>query len=1204
MKPNALNSLVDALASGAHLPFHEAARLLLNCLGYRSDRTIEHQTGRVGDLPEAFQVNERTTKTAQAFKDEALSAHVMFQVGDEEIRDSAQARLLNDAGWFDAKSTKSFLFVAVELQGTGSGYSRTRLSQFARELNQGLAMPAFVLFRETDTGHLALAFVDRRPHKRADGREVLSHVSLIRGIDPSAPHRAHLDILADLSLNQRLAWMESRGKSRNFDGLRAAVLDALDTAELNKRFYKELFAWFERAVEEATFPADRNRKVDPEHQVIRLITRLMFIWFIKEKGLVAPELFVEERVRGLLKDYDPDDGDSWYRAVLQNLFFATLNTEIERRDFSSRSKLTHRVHGLYRYRDLMADSDRLVDLFEKTPFINGGLFECLDSDDRSQTTGGWRIDCFTDWPDHRAKLSLPNRLFFDDNGLIPLFERYRFTVEENTPIEKEVALDPELLGSVFENLLAAVNPETKETARKKSGSFYTPRPIVDYMIGEALALVLADAASPDDRDPKWWRERLLYSLDAAAAFDDARELFTPSEQERIVRAVADLTVLDPAVGSGAFLISALHTLTLLLRRLDPRNDLWEAVQRSRAADRAKETFLARRDDAARKDELEGVDETFRTYRGSDFGRKLYLIQNCLYGVDIQPVACLIAKLRFFISLAIEQETSQDPASNYGVRPLPNLETRIIAADTLIGVPGQAAIRTSDQEQIEADLRANRERHFHATTWPGKQDCRQRDEELRQALSDELLHAGLSSTDARRVTEWDPYDQNASASWFDTEYMFGEHGFDVVVGNPPYRQLQKDGGALANKYQDAGFRSFVRTGDIYQLFIERGMDLLGGENSVLGYVTSNSWQKAKYGSKTRDLLDGHSPLRFINLGPGVFENAVVDTCVLIVKRGSHGETCRTAELRKGDEFPPREAAWANLRQITNGPWCVLSRAEWSLMEKIEAAGTPLRDWPGVSIYRGLVTGLNRAFIIDSETKEALIREDPRSAELLKPVVRGRDVHAYRVDWAGLWLVDTHNGYGSAPAVNVAAYPAVQRHLGAFMPALNNRQDKGETPYNLRSCAYYEKFRQPKIMWRDMSDHPRFAYSNAEIYCNDKAFVLTCDEVGRDDEGQLLQYLVGVLNSGVVGWYGRNMATTTGAGLPQWKKFSVEIIPIPEPEADVRREIAADVERVIERLERRSTDGPKGEQAPTRDRTGRILRELYGLSAAEGRLLQLD
>ncbi len=1023
------------------MPFHEAALLLLNCLGFRSDRTLPGQTGRVADLPDAFGVKERTTKAAQALKDVALSAHVLFQVGDEEIRGSAQASLLKDTESFDTDSTKSFLFVAVELRGVGAPYSRTRYSQFAREVNQGLAMPAFVLFRESDTGRLALAFVDHRPHKRQPGRAVLSGVSLIRDIDPSDPHRAHLDILSHLSLNARLAWVESRGKSRDFGGLRAAVLDALDTQALNKRFYRELFAWFERAVAEATFPADPNQKLDAEHHVIRLITRLMFIWFIKEKGLVAHELFVEKRVSRLLKGYDPDEGDTWYRAVLQNLFFATLNTKLDRRGFSSVSRRTHRVHSLYRYRDLMADSRRLTEHFQKTPFINGGLFECLDSSDRSQTTGGYRIDCFTDNKDHRTKLQVPNRLFFDDRGLIPLFERYRFTVEENTPIEKEVALDPELLGSVFENLLAAVNPETKETARKKSGSFYTPRPVVEYMVREALLLALAEKAEPEDGDHDYWRDRLRYLLDSAAAFDDAEDLFELGETQRIVEAVADLTVLDPAVGSGAFLISALHTLTLVLRRLDPDNARWEAIQRERAAERAKDAFLERQDDQARKDGLDEIDETFRTYRDSDFGRKLYLLQNCLHGVDIQPVACLIAKLRFFISLAIEQRTSRDPEKNYAITPLPNLETRIVAADTLIDIRGQKTIDTVEQRRIEANLRANRERHFHATTWRGKQSCRLQDRDLRGALHDELVRAGIRSADAKQVAEWDPYDQNASAPWFDTEYMFGQPRFDIVIGNPPYRQLQKDRGLLGKRYKNAGFSTFVKTGDIYQLFIEKGLQLLKGDTAVLTYITSNSWQKAQYGRKTRQLLGGHSPRLLVNLGPGVFDNAVVDTCVLVVREGRSCQDCRTTELRKDDDFPPTEEDWTELRQVEQGPWCVLSKPEWALMEKIEAAGEPLREWPGISIYRGLVTGFNDAFIVDGRTRDELIREDPRSAEVLRPLVRGRDIGAYTVAWADRWLIAMHNGYDGVPRVDVARYPAVERHLHRFMPALAARGRSG-------------------------------------------------------------------------------------------------------------------------------------------------------------------
>ena len=316
----------------------------------------------------------------------------------------------------------------------------------------------------------------------------------------------------------------------------------------------------------------------PEEHVIRLITRLLFVWFIKEKGLVAEDLFVENQVRGLLKDYDPATGDSYYRAILQNLFFATLNTEMDRRGFSPGGGNAHPEPSLYRYADQIADLDGLLARFEQTPFINGGLFDCLDSFGDTGD-GGYRIDCFSDV--HYHLLSIPNRLFFgqDSNspGLITLFNRYKFTVEENTPAEQEVALDPELLGKVFENLLAAYNPETRETARKQTGSYYTPRPVVDYMVDEALVASLAQKVPPEDGNAQAWEaklRRLLDYLDYVDS-DEGRERqqdFTDAEKAGIVRAIAELKVLDPAVGSGAFPMGVLHKLTLETRTETP---YWE-----------------------------------------------------------------------------------------------------------------------------------------------------------------------------------------------------------------------------------------------------------------------------------------------------------------------------------------------------------------------------------------------------------------------------------------------------------------------------------------------------------------------------------------------------------------------------------------------------------------------------------------------------
>ena len=463
------SQIKDTLARMPSRKFSVATTELLGTLGYRSDLVPDGQTATVDDFVRQYRAPTPDTKSEQSFRKSAASVCILFQFTDQEV--AAQGSLFNVAS-FDTSNARSFLFVAVELKA--GSYPRGYYASFTREVNKRWQLPTVVLFR-TSSDLLTLAFVHRRPNRRDPTRDVLGSVSLIREINPSDPHRAHLDILAELSLEERIRWMDAHGQDRNFDGLLAAWLDALDTEELNRCFYQELFCWFERAVAEARFPADSTLPQEPEEHVIRLITRLLFIWFIKEKGLVAEELFVEHQVSGLLRDYDAGEGDSYYRAVLQNLFFATLNTEIAHREFTESDSTTYQAFSCFRYRKEMRDPAALVALFDRTPFINGGLFDCLDS---KEATGreGYRIDYFTDNPGQRRGYSIPNRLFFDDSGLITLFNHYKFTVEENTPAEQEVALDPELLGKVFENLLAAYNPETSESARKQTGSYYTPVP--------------------------------------------------------------------------------------------------------------------------------------------------------------------------------------------------------------------------------------------------------------------------------------------------------------------------------------------------------------------------------------------------------------------------------------------------------------------------------------------------------------------------------------------------------------------------------------------------------------------------------------------------------------------------------------------------------------------------------------------------------
>ena len=1190
-KKEEIESALEAMIDG---DFLETSKDLLAVLGYRSDRTANFP-GTADDFIRRFPARNRSTDTEQEFLNNVESVELVFQVSSEEIAPNDQP-ILFEAPTFDEGYVRTFTFFAIELKD--SGYPRGKYAQFTREVNKRMVMPVVVFFRVKD--RLTIGFVGHRQHRRDPDRDVLEQVTLIKDIRLDDPHRAHTEVLFELSLEECAKWMSDHKEQENFDGLLAAWLARLDTEALNKKFYRELFAWFEWAVEQATFPTDENRTLESKEHVIRLITRVLFVWFIKEKGLVAEELFNETQVCDLLEDYDRDTGDSYYRTVLQNLFFATLNTEIGKRGFSEGGNPRHRNFSLYRYRTEITDPDKLLILFAQTPFINGGLFDCLDSEEATRD-GGYRIDCFSDV--HYSKLSIPNRLFFDDDrGLISLLKHYKFTVEENTPIEQDVALDPELLGKVFENLLAAYNPETGATARKQTGSYYTPRPIVDYMVEEALVATLTGQVSPTDGDAKFWEERLRYLFDYAKAFDDASQWFDSSEADQIVQTISELKILDPAVGSGAFPMGALHKLTLALRRLDPDNTYWEQLQRDRAGKRALGAFDTK-DDQMRSEELLEIDETFRQYRDSDFGRKLYLIQNSIFGVDTLPVACQIAKLRFFISLAIEQEPDRG-ADNFGIKPLPNLETRFIAADTLIGLEGEQTLTSSTAKALERELGENRERHFHATTRPQKLACMREDERLRRELATELRHIGMPANDAEKIVHWDPYDQNASAGWFDAEWMFGiTDEFDVVIGNPPYIQLQKDGGRLGDLYAPCNFDSFTRTGDIYCLFYEKANQLLknGGHTC---FITSNKWMRAAYGKKLRDYFIEHiQPIQLLDMGPDVFD-ATVDTNILILKNAVPDVHTIFKATTLGLDFDTHTGDIARylsdngvaMKLPAKGePWVILSPAELSLKCKIEEVGKPLKDWD-INIYFGIKTGCNEAFIIDEAKREELIAQDPRSAEIIKPLLRGRNIERYHAQWAGLYLINTF----PALNLNIDDYSAVKSYLLEFgrdrleqagkilADGTKSRKKTGNKWFELQDqIAYYPEFEKEKIVWKRIGSILRFAYSQNLLFCLDSTCIAT---------GEKVQFLSAVLNSRLSHYQLFGIAPKTGTGDLIVSVQALEPLLVP-PITEANQHLVTQIEEKVDKILDAIDTNPDANVCKLEKQIDQIVYLLYDLTPEE-------
>ncbi len=614
-----------------------------------------------------------------------------------------------------------------------------------------------------------------------------------------------------------------------------------------------------------------NTKYNAE-SVIRLITCLIFIWFIKEKKLIPENIFDKNELSKILKGFGEKDSTVYYRAILQNLFFATLNQKIEDRKFANdggflKERVDYGIKTLYRYADdFLISKDEAISLFKEVPFLNGGLFDCLD--DQKHEGKLMDFDGFSRKPKKQAQV--PDELFFSQEktvdlseayfdqrkknekvkGLFNIFNNYKFTIAENTPIEEEVALDPELLGRVFENLLASYNPETQTTARKQTGSFYTPREIVNYMVDESLKAYLKQKLetealmSPEDAE---------CGVEILLEYTEKEHLFDIKETEILLHAIDNCKIIDPACGSGAFPMGILHKLVFILQKLDPKNEMWKKIQLEKAREEA-ETIFQIEDKEEREKRLIDINNTFdESINNPDYARKLFLIENCIYGVDIQPIATQISKLRFFISLVVDQKPDIDK-NNFGIIPLPNLELKFVTANTLIDIDkpqGQGILLDSPEvKELEETLKDTRHRLFNARTSTSKQRIREKDRRLRNEMSNILQNSGWSNKSARQLSNWDPYDQNASSPFFDPEWMFGiKDGFEIVIGNPPY-------GNLIEKNQKNTFKreyKFSDLSEISSLFVEKGFDILK-QKGCIAFIITFAITFGKNFSKIRLLLN--------------------------------------------------------------------------------------------------------------------------------------------------------------------------------------------------------------------------------------------------------------------------------------------------------------------------------------------------------------
>ena len=1111
------------------------------------------------------------------------------------------------------------LVLAVELNT--QKVTRTELSTLTRLINRyAKGMPVAVLFRYGN--HIALANAERTEYKQAfrEG-EKIGKVSILKDIDTLNPHRGHLDILETLKIPAKI---------KTFKDLYKHWQEVFNVSTLNKKFYNELFTWYQWTISEevgVTYPndtqTDQDDRVQLEEQIIRLITRVLFVWFIKQKQLVPNELFEEDSLNQLLKDFNPTSlsEGTYYNAILQNLFFATLNKKVTERAFA-KAKNTRDVKTLYRYEEMFnCSEEEVINLFAPIPFLNGGLFECLDKD-KGNDGVRYHLDGFSR-NDRRSPANghythrafVPNAVFFDkEKGLFPLLNRYHFTIEENTPNEIQVALDPELLGNVFENLLGAFNPETKESARKQSGSFYTPKEVVHYMVDESLKAYLKNHLP-----------HIAYE-NIEALFEDTdlpmEWLEYPTNCQKVVDALESIKILDPACGSGAFPMGILNRMVYLLEKLDFNN------------------------------------------KRSLYELKLHLIQNCIYGIDIQKIASQISKLRFFISLIVEQsETSDSSEDNYGIETLPNLETKFVTANTLIRLKLEEQSDTltlfdnddPELKKLKKELLDIRYNHFYAKTVAEKIKYRKDDEDKRNQIKkhiwdnltkpntehigiwekeilrlqkelekykDEkweeiqqsdlfgevtLIKIDLNRTKRRDIEDrirylqgliekeyhkiapkglqeelntlasWNPYEQNGEAKFFDPEWMFGiSDGFDIIIGNPPYVQLQNNGGKLAKLYEGQGFKTFARTGDIYCLFYEKAYQLLK-QGGICNFITSNKWMRAGYGQATRKFFLEHTnPLILIDFaGIKVFETATVDVNILLYVKekttfNTWGCTIKDNELKKLSLYVRQHGGKTTFS--SDESWVILSEIEQRIKAKIEAIGTPLKEW-NISINYGIKTGFNDAFIINGEKRAELIAQDPKSAEIIRPILRGRDIKRYGYEFADLYLLfipwhfplhqRTPEIKGASKEAEKAfenQYPAIYNHLLQYKEELSNR-NKAETGIRYEWYAlqrwganYWEDFYKQKIVWKAVGRNLAFSILEEGKFVTAPASFITSENS--------LYYILGFLCSSFAKYFIYNNSDTTGAGDIMLNIQSLVKIPIPQPSINNQEEVENIISEIIE------------------------------------------
>lgn len=736
-------------------------------------------------------------------------------------------------------------------------------------------------------------------------------------------------------------------------------------------------------------------------------------------------------------------------------------------------------------------------------------------------------------------------------------------INDSSNINKNTIIKSSILGLVFERLNGY-----------KDGSHFTPPAITMYMAKYSIEKSIVNKFN------KFFKDANFKNIDEIKIYVDAN-IHKIKEQVKYI--LDSITIIDPACGSGHFLVACLNELIKIKSYLHVlSNDIKVDIEDD-------ELVINYINGAEYKYNMDGgnISEIKQKIQKILFEAKKHIINNQLYGVDINPNSVNICRLRLWIELLKSSYyLENNGADKYiDLEILPNLEFKVLSANSLIELEEKEGNNNLKLAYDKTELVKNMREYFNADFETKK--------EIRKKVLKLLEEYSQYNT---KLKDYNPFDMLKSYDFFDSEIMFGIDSFDIVIMNPPYFQLTGK-----HKYLHYFEKGKNKTADIYQLFMETALNKLLSQIGVVSAVVSNKWMRAGYGERTREFLYNNCYVfEIIDLGANWFESATVDTNIITYAKDREKQEkieaykiskCENIELNKNEKdnfiFTSKDY----------GAWIILNKTEKDILEKVKKF-KPLKDW-NINIYRGILTGFNEAFIIDEETKNKLILEDKKSKEIIKPLLRGRDIKRYSYDFKNLYLINTHNGIKEKNIlpIDINKYSAIKKHLDKYYSDLEVRQDKGITPYNLRNCAYLEDFEKSKIVWTPVNGIYYFSFVDAGYYFNNSVFMIT----NKNNDISELKYLLAVLNTATFK-FGNLITPLTKVGHYTYgSKEFMETIPIPNIDTKNKKLVDKIINNVSEILKFKGKNS-SADVSEIEKEIDNLVYELYNLSNEEIRLIE--